>query len=219
MSFDKISGMLVYVQVNRPVKAYQKAGSPAKPDEWKASVVVTDEDFIDEFEEYAKGIDAKVSLKKVKSSEFETLYKTAAPEGAGKNVWVLTFRKSTELGSTGKLVPDLYKPKVYERVGNKLIDVTNSKLPANGSYGTISTELFNRQNGTASIYLKNVLVTDMIEYIREDDGEAYEPGSEFEDVVEAKPAAKPAAKVVNKPAAKVAAKKAVEVDEEEDIPF
>ena len=211
--FNKISGMLLYVQVNKPAKAYQKAGADPKPDEWKASVVLTDEDYVDELEEYSKKIDSKLSLKKVKASEFETYYKVAPPEDAGKNVWVVTFRKSTELGKTGKPVPDLYKPKVFEKVGNKLIDVTNSKLPANGSYGTISTELFERQNGTASVYLKNVLVTDMIEYVQEES--SYESGSEFEDEieVESKPA-KPAAKAATKPLAK----KAVKEDTEDD-PF
>lgn len=214
--FNKISGMLLYVQVHKPAKAYQKAGAEPKPDEWKASVVLTDEDYVDELEDFAKTIDSKLSLKKVKSTEFESVYKVAPPEDAGKNLWVVTFRKSTELGKTGKPVPDLYKPKVFEKSGNKLIDVTNSKLPANGSYGTISTEMFQRQNGTASIYLKNVLVTDMIEYIQEDSD--YESGSEFEDEVEAKAEEKPA-KASAKAPVKAVAKKAKEVEPDEDDPF
>ena len=158
---------------------YVKAGQPPKADEWKASVVLTDEDQVEEFEDFVKEVDAKVSLKKVKTAEFEKTYKCEPPADAGKNVWVVTLRKSTELGKTGKPVPDLYKPKVFEKVGRTLVDITNTKLPANGSFGAISIDQFDRNNGTASLYLKNVLVTDLIEYIPEESD--YEAGSEFGD--------------------------------------
>jgi hypothetical protein len=216
---NKIPGTLLYVQVQRPVKAYQAAGTPAKPDEWKASVAVTDEDFIDEFEEYVNKIGAKVSLKKVKTAEFESKYKVSPPQGAGKNVWVLTFKKSTELGKTGKPVPDIYKPKVFEKVGNSIVDITNSKLPANGSQGIISIESFERTNGTASLYLKNVLVTDMIEYIREEkEYEQYQPGNEFDDADDGSGGT---VKVPAKAAkASVKAKSVPALEEmEDDVPF
>jgi hypothetical protein len=215
---NKLTGTLLYVQLNKPVKAYVKAGEDKKPDEWKASLAIVDEDTVDEFEEYAKSIDAKVSLKKVKTAEFEAVYKTAPPEGAGKNIWIITFRKSTELGKTGKPVPDLYKPKVFEKVKNTLVDVTNTKLPGNGSIGSISIDVFTRNNGTSSLYLKNILVTEMIEYVPEEGSASdYNPGDEFGDEVPASKAAaaeKPAAK----PVAKAKAKPVVE-DEEDDIPF
>ena len=216
---NKLTGTLLYVQLNKPVKAYVKAGEDPKPAEWKASIAITDEDTVDAFEEYATGIDAKVSVKKVKTVDFEEKYKVAPPEGAGKNIWVVTFRKSTELGKTGKPVPDLYKPKVFEKIGKTLVDVTNSKLPANGSLGSISIDVFTRDNGTSSLYLKNVLVTDMIEYVPDETAQ-YEAGSEFDDEADA-PAEKPAAKAEAKPAAKAKAvkPKAAEADEEDDVPF
>jgi hypothetical protein len=215
---NKLTGTLLYVQLNKPVKAYVKAGEDKKPDEWKASVAIVDEDIIDQFEDYAKSIDAKVSVKKVKTAEFETVYKTAPPEGAGKNIWVVTFRKSTELGKTGKPVPDLYKPKVFEKVKNTLVDVTNTKLPANGSLGSISIDVFTRNNGTSSLYLKNILVTEMIEYVPEEGAASdYNPGDEFGEDDEA-PAPKAEAKPAAKPAAKAKAKPAVE-DLDDDIPF
>lgn len=213
---QKLTGMLLYVSLNKPQKAYVKAGEPAKPDEWKASVAITDEDILDQYEEFAKNIDAKTSVKKVKTAEFEGIYKVAPPEDAGKNIWVVTLRKSTELGKTGKPVPDLYKPKVFEKVGKALVDVTNSKLPANGSYGSISIDKFERTNGTTSLYLKNVLVTDMIEYVP-DETTAYEAGSEFDDEPAEAPKAKPAAKVEAKPKAR--AKVEVAAEDEDDIPF
>lgn len=214
---QKLTGMLLYVQLNKPVKGYVKAGDAPKPDEWKASVAITDEDVLDQYEAFAKQVDAKTSIKKVKTADFEAAYKVAPPEDAGKNIWIVTLRKSTELGKTGKPVPDLYKPKVFEKVGKALVDVTNSKLPANGSYGSISIDKFERTNGTTSFYLKNVLVTDMIEYTP-DEASAYEAGSEFDDEpAEEAPKAKPAAKAEAKPKAR--AKVETPADEDYDIPF
>lgn len=180
----KLDGMLLYVQLQKPVKAYVKPGEEPKPDEWKASIAIVDEDVVDEYEAFAKKIDAKVSVKKVKKDEFEGIYKVAPPENAGKNIWVVTLRKSTMLGKTGKPVPDNFKPRVLEKVGNTLVDVTSSKLPANGSIGSISLDVFTRNNNTSSIYLKNVLVTKMIEYVAPE-GSGYQIGDEFADEAEA----------------------------------
>ena len=219
---DKLKGMLLYVQIQKPTKAYVKPGSPAKPDEWKASVCLTDEDVVDAFEDYAKSLNTQVSVKKVKTAEFEKSYKVAPPEDAGKNVWVITLRKSVELGKTGKPVPEQYQPKVFEKMGNKIVDVTKSKLPANGSEGYISIDAFMRDNGNGSLYLKNVLVTKMIEYVAPE-GDKYEPGSEFDEaddgdggsvvVPEKAKATKPAAK-----AAKPKANSGFD-DMDDDIPF
>jgi hypothetical protein len=215
---QKLTGMLLYVSLNKPQKAYVKPGEPAKPDEWKASVAITDEDVVDEYEEFAKGIDAKTSIKKVKTAEFEGIYKVAPPEDAGKNIWIVTLRKSTELGKTGKPVPDLYKPKVFEKVGKALVDVTNSKLPANGSYGSISIDKFERTNGTASLYLKNVLVTEMIEYVAET-GPEYEPGSEFDDEPKAEVSKAKAAEPKTEAKTKARAKVEAAIEDDEEIPF
>lgn len=205
-NFEKIFGTLVYVQMQEPVKAYVKPGAPAKPDEWKAGVVLTDEDYVDALEDYARELDTQISLKKVKVAEFEDKYKTAVPEGAGKNVWVLTLRKSTELGKTGKPVPDQFKPKVYLKEGKVLKDVTATTLVGNGSKGAISVDRFDRTAGGSSLYLKNVLVTDLVEY--EAKTSDYKSGSEFQDEADdgnggtvvvpakAKTPAKPAKKVV-----------------------
>jgi len=216
MSFnrDKISGMLVYVSVHEPKKALQKAGAPKKPDEWKASVVITDEDYADDLEAYAKELDTMISLKKVKRAEFENIYKCAPPEGDGKNVWVFTLRKSTELGKTGKPVPELYQPKAFEKVGKTLVDITHSKLIGNGSYGSISVDKFERQTGGASLFLKNVLVTDLVEYTQAESN--YQAGSEFDDEADDgdAPAEKPA-----KAAKPAKAKPAKATEADEDSPF
>lgn len=211
---DKLKGTLVYVCVQKPVKAYQKPGTDPKPDEWKASVVIGNEDEADAFEEYINGLGAKVSIKKVKTAEFINIYKTDPPEDAGRNVWVVTLRKSTELGKTGEKVPDKYKPRVFQKIGNKIVEITNEKLVANGSKGQISIEKFDRRDGTSSLYLKNVLVTELIEYVApEGSGNDYTPGQEFDDSEDTEPATKAEAK----PAKAKPVKK--QESEDDDVPF
>jgi hypothetical protein len=179
---NKLSGTLVYVAAQQPVPAYVKPGNPPKPPEWKASIVLTDKKVKKDFEKYAASIDANVSLKEVDSEDFESAYKCPLPEGAGEEVWVVTLRKSTELGKTGKPVPEGLRPRVFEQTeeDGKILrtDVTNTKLVGNGSKGSISIDLFERTNGTKSLYLKNILVTDLVEYEAPDRAPA---GSEFDD--------------------------------------
>lgn len=226
---NKLSGTLVYVAVHEPKKAFQKPGTPFKPDEWSAGVVITDKKVKKEFEKYAASVDAKVSLKEVDSADFEEIYKTELPEGAGDEVWVVTLRKSTELGKTGKPVPEMFHPRVYLQTteGNKVVrqEITHTKLVGNGSKGTISIDPFVRDNGTASLYLKNVLVTDLVEYVRQE-GTYAEPGSEFDEDDDTPVETKPEKKEEPKPARKSAptksapAKKAVVEDfADEDLPF
>jgi len=203
--YDKVEGMLLYTSIRESVKAYQKPGTDPKPNEYKVSVVLTDEDYVDELEDWAKKNDVKLSLKKVKTTEFEEVYKTKPPEDAAKSVWVWTLRKSVELGKTGKPVPDKYKPKVYQRKGATLVDVTGTVLVGNGSIGVVSTDLFVRNNGSASIYLKNVLVKDLVEYIKEESDSSYVEGSEFGIPVEEEP--------------KSVAKKSKDTEDGEESPF
>lgn len=173
-----LSGMLLYVSVQEPVAAFVKPGVPPKPKEWKASVVITDKAVKKEYEKFAKLLDTLVSIKEVETADFESIYKTAPPEDAGDEVWVVTLRKSTELGKTGKPVPDQFKPRVYHQIGNTRQDITATTLVGNGSYGSISLDIFMKQAGGGSIFLKNVLVTDLVEYERKDS--ATNDGSEFD---------------------------------------
>lgn len=210
---DKLKGTLVYVCVQQAVKAYQKPGTDPKPDEWKASVVIANEDEADAFEEYINGIGAKVSIKKVKTADFTDIYKTDPPEDAGRNVWVITLRKSTELGKTGEKVPDKYKPRVFQKIGNKVVEITNEKLVANGSKGQVSIEKFDRRDGTSSLYLKNVLVTELIEYVAPE-GSDYVPGQEFDD---SETETTEPTKAETKPAKAKPVKK--QESEDDDVPF
>jgi hypothetical protein len=217
MSIEKVSGMLVYVQVDKPVKAFVKPGAPPKHDEWKASVVITDEDFVDSLEEYAKELDTMLSIKKVKTDKFEEIYKVAPPEGAEKNVWVFTLRKSTMLGKTDKPVPPQYQPKVFMMQGKTRLDITHEKLVGNGSYGTISIDRFDRTTGGSSLFLKNIMVTDLVEYVKQESD--YESGSEFDDEAPTPAKEKPKATPVAKPAAKKVTKPVDDEDDDSMVPF
>lgn len=214
-NFDKIPGQLLYVQLQEPVPAYVKPGAPAKAKEWKASLCITDEDYADALEDYARELDTQISLKKVKAVEFKEKYKCNLPEGAGKNVWILTLRKSTELGKTGKPVPEHFHPKVYLKEGKVLKDVTATTLVGNGSIGAISVDRFDRTAGGSSLYLKNILVTDLVEY--EAKGSDYRSGSEFED--EADDGNGEAVKVPVKAKTPSKPAKKVEEDYDDNIPF
>lgn len=219
---NSIKGTLLYASIQEPAKPYIGQGDPPdKPKEWKISVAIFSEDYADEVEEFANGLGAKISMKKFKNpAEFKETFKVDMPEGV-KKAWVVTLRRSTMLGKSGKPVPDLYKPRVFMMQGNTRLDITHEKLVGNGSEGQVSLEIFRRDNGNVSIYLKNVLVDKLVEYVKpEGTGANYTPGDEFDsenDAPEQAPAAK-AAVPANASKPKVKAK-ADDADDNSDIPF
>lgn len=201
MSIAKLEGTLVYVQVQKATKCYEES----KGFEWKSSIVV-DEDTADAFGE----LYSKQAAKAVKTADFEKIYKIPAPFPDQKKQFVITLRKNTKLAN-GNDVPEKYKPRVMERLGNgTLVDVTATKLPANGSKGAISVDHYDAKLGAVA-RLKNVLVTDMIEY-EAAEGSDYEAGDEFSDNP-------PAAKSASKPAAKPTKAKAKVEDDSDSLPF
>jgi hypothetical protein len=219
----KIEGTLVYVRMNESQKAYVKPGTQPKPNEWKASVVVTDKAVIKAYRQFAKELDTLVSVKEVEACDFEAEFKCPLPEGAGDEVWVITLRKSTELGKTGKPVPDMFKPRVYEQVqtdgGIVRNDITYTKEVGNGSKGALSIEVFTKTNGTGTLYLKNCLVTDLIEYERKS---LENDGGEFDDEDDT-PVAKSAQAKKAAPASKAPAKAKAKVQDDfaddDSLPF
>ena len=203
---QKLTGTLVYVQIQKPTKCFVES----KGSEYKASIVV-DEDTADAWDEAFP----KQSAKQVKTSEFKNIYKIDPPFPEQKKQYIITVRKNTALANS-EPVPLKYQPKVYQRKGDVLVDITQSALPANGSEGTISVEVYEGKMGTFA-RLKNVLVTKLIEY---EGAGGDEPGSEFgipvakskeeQEELEEQPKAKPA----DKPSAKP---KKPPVDESEDL--
>jgi len=185
-------GTLVYVMLDKPRNCYEES----KGQEYKSGIVITDEDIVDEFND----LYPKQSAKKVKAADFEETYKCPVPEGAGKNVWVITLRKNTKLAN-GADLPDKYRPRVFQRKGGVLVDITTTILPSNGSKGEISIDHYEGKMGNVA-RLKNVLVTDLIEY-EGGKGSNYESGSEFDADDGSSTPVKVPAKAVEKAKAKV----------------
>lgn len=193
----KLEGMLLYCALQDPVPCFEKT----KGKEWKVSVVV-DEDTADEFAEIYK----KQAAKKVKRSEFKDTYNVEPPEGSSKNLYVITLRRNTQYKKNGEMVnlPDQYRPRLKQRnEEGELEDITDSVLVANGSYGQVTIDHYETEQYGASARLKNVLVTELIEYVRtqKDDDDEFDDapvtkrkGSVNEDAKAEKPKAKPKTK-------------------------
>lgn len=163
-----LAGTLVFVQLNKPVDCFTKE----KGKEWKASIVV-DEDTADAWAEQFPKQAAKV----IKTAEFSAIYKTDPPYPNEKKQYIITVRKNTKLGN-GEEVPELYQPKVLLAAEGRK-DVTHTVIPANGSTGKLSLDIWESQNGPVA-RLKNVLVLDLIEF-EGNTGGVYTPGDEFGD--------------------------------------
>lgn len=198
MSLNKLTGTLVYVQVNKPVECYVKE----KGFEYKASIIV-DEDTADAWNEAYP----KQSATVIKTSEFEGKFKIPAPFPDAKKQYQITLRKNTKYTKTEKDedgnevknsydVPAEYLPKAFLKTEDGREDITHSKLIANGSKGSISVQVRQLRVGDVA-NLGNILVTDLIEY----KAAKREAGSEFDDDDTPAPAkAKPAGKAPAKSA-------------------
>ena len=149
---NTIEGTLVFVSVQTPQAKYQSTEK-----EYKAGVVV-DEDTADTWNERFPKQTAKV----VKTSDFKETYKIDAPFPDAKKQYVITLKKGAQYAD-GTPLPKQYQPRILVPQGNQAIDVTDTQLPANGSVGKISFEARENSYGTFA-KLRNVLVTEMIEY-------------------------------------------------------
>lgn len=207
MSINKLTGTLVYVQLDQPKPCYVEE----KGSEWKASIVV-DEETADSWDETFP----KQTSKQVKTADFEGVYKIPAPFPEQRKQYIITLRKNTKLGN-GTEVPLQYQPKVFQKKGVTLVDITKSILVANGSLGQMSVDVYDGKMGTFA-RLKNVMVTDLIEYEKKNSA-GEDAGSEFgleiakEDVV--------ASEQVKKPTKPEPAQKKAKpiVEDDEESPF
>lgn len=160
---NTIEGTLVFVTIQTPQTKYQSTEK-----EYKVGVVV-DEDTADAWNEAYPKQPAKV----VKTTDFKDTYKIDAPFPEAKKQYVVTLKKDAQYAD-GNPIPKQYQPKVLLQENGVAIDVTDTMLPANGSVGKVSFETRENTYGTFA-KLRNVLVTDMIEY-KKGGGTA---GSEF----------------------------------------
>ena len=167
MSIEKLTGTLVYVQVDKPKKCFVEE----KGEEFKASIVISEDDAEAWDDTYAKQ-----PAKQVKTAEFEGIYKIKPPFPDQRKQYIVTLRKNTKLGNGAEL-PQKYFPKVFQKKGNVLVDITSTILVANGSAGAISVESFMSKMGTEFARLKNIMVVNLIEY--EKVSASSESGSEF----------------------------------------
>ena len=149
---NTIEGTLVFVTIQTPQTKYQSTDK-----EFKVGIVV-DEDTADSWNERFPKQTAKV----VKTSDFKETYKIDPVFPDEKKQYVITIKKPASY-KDGKELPEMYRPKVLLQDGKTAIDVTKTTLPANGSKGKVSFEENNNDFGTFS-RLRNVLVTEMIEY-------------------------------------------------------
>ena len=149
---NTIEGTLVFVTIQTPQTKYQSTEK-----EFKVGIVV-DEDTADSWNERFPKQTAKV----VKTSDFKETYKIDPVFPDEKKQYVITIKKPASY-KDGKELPEMYRPKVLLQEGKTAIDVTKTTLPANGSKGKVSFEENNNDFGTFS-RLRNVLVTEMIEY-------------------------------------------------------
>ena len=168
MAISKLTGTLVYVQLDTPKPCFD----PEKGTEWKASIVVSEDDADEWNDAYPKK-----KAKEVKTSEFEEIYKIPAPFADQRKQYIITLRKNTKLAN-GNPVPPQYTPKVFQQKGKTLVEITSSVLVANGSEGQISVDHYDAKMGPVA-RLKNVKVDTLIEYVKPE-GSGYESGSEFD---------------------------------------
>ena len=214
----KLTGTLVYACLDKPVACFDAD----KGQEYKCGVVVS-EDVADEFAEQFP----KQAARKVKRSEFKDIYKCEPPEGSEKNLYVITLKKNSQITdkATGDKIPlpIKYKPRLLQKQGGTLVDITNTEKASNGSFGTVSYEAGETRYGLVA-RLKNVLVTELIPY--EGGGSDYEIGDEFGDDnasdgnggnVKVPAAAK--TKEAPKAKPKAAPKPQDDFDESDDLPF
>ena len=187
---NTIEGTLVFVSIQTPQTKYQSSDK-----EYKAGVVV-DEDTADAWNEMFP----KQSAKVVKTSDFKEIYKIDAPFQNEKKQYVINLKKPAQY-KDGTPLPKQYQPKVLLADGKQAIDVTDTMLPANGSKGKISFESRENSYGTFA-KLRNVLVTEMIEYKKggssagDDFGLEVQGASDFQEEQEQPVAKQPKAAVV-----------------------
>lgn len=173
-TFGVLEGTLVYAKVAEASLKYQ-----SKDTEYTISVIVN-EDAADAWDEQFK----KQPAKKVKASEFEGKYKIPLPtELKGeKNVYEIKLKKDAT--KDGEPFFPEHRPKVFVDYDNgDRVEITESRLIANGSVGKVSYRISTNDFGTFA-KLNNVLMTE--EGFKEYVSTGGAAGSEFGDVKEVK---------------------------------
>jgi hypothetical protein len=155
-NYGVLEGVFVYAKVGQPDTKYQSTEK-----EWSIEVIV-DEDTADEWNEQFK----KQPAKKIKASEFEAKYKIPVPDVLKNEKNVFGIKLKRQATNDGVPVEDNFRPKVYldDAEGNR-IEIGQSRLIANGSYGKVSYYISTNDFGTFS-RLQDVCMNeeDFVEY-------------------------------------------------------
>ena len=153
--FGVIEGVLAYCTLAQPKKKYQSNDT-----EYSISIIVN-EDVADEWDGQFK----KQPAKKIRAADFEEVFKMPLPEALSgeKNVYRIQLKKDAVVG--GEAVFPEFRPKVLLETEEERIDITESRLVANGSYGKVSYRITSNDFGTFA-RLNNVLIQeeDFVEY-------------------------------------------------------
>lgn len=157
-----ISGTILYAKIAEPSYKYQSETEQ----EFSIDIVVTEDEFDAFGERYPKQ-----KGKAVKTSEFEGIYKIPPVYTSEKKQYILKLKKAATFNNkvTGALevIPKKYWPSIMTPGKNgKAIPLEDGILVANGSKGKVSFEENTNSFGTFA-KLKNVLITDLIEYKKE----------------------------------------------------
>ncbi len=116
----------------------------------------------------------KNKSKEIDNDDFLEKYKfDEIPFDGQDEQFVVKFKKAHS--KQGVELPEKFRPRVFELVKGKPVDVTFNKLVANQSKGKVSFSTFSNSFGEF-VQLDAILVTDMIEY---EGGKGGLPGSEF----------------------------------------
>lgn len=208
-TYEVIEGVLVYAKLAQADNKYQ-----SKDSEYSVEVIIS-EDQADEWDTKFK----KQPSKKIKAAEFEGKYKIPVPAQfkGEKNLYSIKLKKDAVVDGV-EFYPE-YRPKVFlDTNDGERVDITTSRLIANGSVGKVSYRVNSNDFGTFA-KLSNVLLTEegFIEYESKGTGGPV-IGSEFGAVkpVKTEPARKEATEA-RKP--KEVVKPVVEDDDSSDIPF
>lgn len=141
-----------FCKIQQPVEAINKANT-----EVSVSVVM-DEDTADAWNE----ANPANLYKSMKNDAFTEKYKFDAPFTDQKKQFVVTVKKM--FSKAGVELPAKFRPRVFQLIDGKNVDVTFEKLVGNGSRGKLSYSTYENSFGKFA-QLDAILVEDMIEYV------------------------------------------------------
>lgn len=175
---NNVKGIILYAAIQEPKLKYKSTTEF----EWSVQVAV-DKDTAKAWKKAYK----KQPVKEYDREEFLAQFKLSELHESYDGVdefYVVTLKRGTTMKKKGSNelipVPENMGPKVLLKKGSVQEDITNTKLVANGSLGVVS--IFHKENEEFgdSAGLKNILVTNLIEFVKTG-GEAGDEFGEFMD--------------------------------------